>query len=121
MDRCRIGPIRITVRRRILIKSSQYPPRRVHGIDFSGAKDAGRRIWMASGIIEGDILLIEECRRAGTLPGSGKSRDACFSALRDFIEKDRTGVFGFDFPFGLPQKLIKENSWRDFFLDFQEN
>ena len=41
--------------------------RRIYGIDFSGAKDAGKKIWIASGTVEQDGLLIEECYRAGSL------------------------------------------------------
>jgi hypothetical protein len=29
---------------------------RVYGVDFSGAKDAGRRIWIATGIIKEEFL-----------------------------------------------------------------
>jgi hypothetical protein len=42
--------------------------RRVYGVDFSGAKDAGNRIWIASGVVDEDTLLIrraterENCR-----------------------------------------------------------
>lgn len=32
----------------------------VHGVDFSGARDAGRKTWIASGVI-GDGLRIERC------------------------------------------------------------
>ena len=109
------------------MKGPKTFPRRIHGIDFSGAADAGRKIWITSGVIEGGCLRIESCRRAETLDGSGKSRDKCFAALQDFIEKERTGIFGFDFPFGLPEELVKENKlvgknrWEDFVLDFPEH
>lgn len=49
--------------------SSCCPSQRrwVHGIDFSGAKDAGHKIWIAMGFIEEGVLHIKECRRAETL------------------------------------------------------
>jgi hypothetical protein len=28
-------------------------PHHIYGIDFSGAKDAGKRIWIAKGVVEG--------------------------------------------------------------------
>jgi hypothetical protein len=93
--------------------------RRICGIDFSGAKDAGKRIWIASGIVEQDGLLIEECYRAKDLPGSGKDRDQCLAVLRDFIGRANACAFGLDFPFGLPQALVKhKKSWEDFVLSF---
>ncbi len=91
---------------------------RVYGVDFSGAKDAGKKIWIASGIIEEDTLRIDECRRADTLPGSGKSRSQCLTALRDFIAREKACALGFDFPFGLPRPLVKQESWEDFVLSF---
>jgi hypothetical protein len=60
--------------------------RRVYGIDFSGAKDAGYRIWIASGVVDEDTLLIEVCYRARELPGSARDRGRCLEALRCFME-----------------------------------
>ena len=45
----------------------------VYGVDFSGARDAGEKIWIASGVIEADTLRIDACQQAGNLPRSGKS------------------------------------------------
>lgn len=91
---------------------------RIHGVDFSGAADAGRKIWVASGAAEEDTLVIRHCRRGDTLPGSGRDRDRCLAALRTFVQRERAGVFGFDFPFGLPRTLVKQASWEDFVLTF---
>jgi hypothetical protein len=96
-------------------------PRQVYGIDFSGAKDAGKKIWIASGIIDDDALRIEDCRRAEALPGSGRSRDRCLAALKDFIGREKTAVFGLDFPFGLPRALIKQDRWESFVLSFPDD
>lgn len=94
--------------------------RRIYGVDFSGAKDAGKKIWIAGGVIEGEMLRIEACRRADTLPGSGKPRDQCLKALRGFIASEEEYVFGFDFPFGLPRALVKQENWEDFVLAFPD-
>ena len=91
---------------------------RIHGIDFSGAEDAGRRIWIASGIVEGQSVRIEQCRRAETLPGADKTRSRCLAALRDFIASSKKGVFGLDFPFGLPRELVGDKNWMDFIASF---
>ena len=95
--------------------------RKVYGVDFSGSQDAGRRIWIASGTIEGDILRIDECRRADRLPGSGKNRSQCLAALLDFIATQKACAFGLDFPFGLPRRLIGQDNWEAFVLSFPED
>jgi hypothetical protein len=89
-------------------------PRQVYGIDFSGAKDAGRRIWIAHGTVEGDGLHIHACRRAEELPDSGRDRDRCLAALSTFIAEQRGCAIGLDFPFSLPKPLLDDGSWEDF-------
>ena len=93
---------------------------RVYGVDFSGAKDAGRRIWLAGGVVDGDALRIETCDRACELPGSGRSRERCLPVLRDFIAGETDCAFGLDFPFGLPQALVKQGSWDGFVRSFPD-
>ncbi len=92
--------------------------RRIYGVDFSGAQDAGRKIWIASGVTDGDTLRIDECQRADRYFGCGKSLGPCLAALGDFIGKEEAGVFGLDFPFGLPRELVKQKNWEDFVLSF---
>jgi hypothetical protein len=41
-----------------------HPPHHIDGIDFSGAKDAGKKIWIAEGVVKTDSLLIEDCFKA---------------------------------------------------------
>jgi hypothetical protein len=78
------------------------------------------RIWIATAVIADDSLRIEACYRASDLPGSATSRDQCLAALRGFVERQKTSVFGFDFPFGLPEALVKQHTWQDFVLCFRE-
>jgi len=33
-----------------------HPPHHIYGIDFSGAQDAGKKIWTSKGIVKGEIL-----------------------------------------------------------------
>jgi hypothetical protein len=91
----------------------------IHGIDFSGARYAGRTIWIASGTVRKKRLEIHACRRAGELVKSGTRREKCLPALRKFIEGEPDGVFGLDFPFGIPGELMRERNWRDFILSFR--
>jgi hypothetical protein len=95
--------------------------RRIYGVDFSGAKDAGRRIWIARGTVDGHALRIDECRRADRYLDCGKSRERCLAALRDFIGEEGTCAFGLDFPFGLPRELVKQKNWEDFVLSFPDD
>lgn len=92
--------------------------RQIYGVDFSGAADAGKRIWITRGVIDGDCLRVEDCYQGADLPGSGVERDRCLAALRDFIAKERISAFGLDFPFGLPRRLVEEASWEEFVLSF---
>lgn len=94
------------------------PPRRVHGVDFSGAQNAGKLIWVASCLIDGDSLRVEDCRPAAELPRSGRDLGRALTALRDFIAESRDCVFGLDFPFGLPRSLIQDEDWESFIRSF---
>lgn len=90
------------------------------GIDFSGATRAGDSIWLAQAILAGDIVRIEDCRPASTLPGSGPAREQCLPALVDFIHRQRRILVGCDFPFSLPETMMGTSTWRRFALRFAE-
>lgn len=93
-------------------------PSKVCGIDFSGAKKAGNKIWIATAIIVENALQIEDCCQAKDLPNSATERDQCLRALLRFISVQKACAFGLDFPFGLPKRVIKANSWEEFVLSF---
>jgi hypothetical protein len=99
----------------------QYHPSRVFGVDFSGAIDAGTKIWVASGTIVSNVLKVEYCCQAKELLRTTE-RDQCLRALWQFISTQKDCAFGLDFPFGLPRDLIpdlvKENSWEEFARSF---
>ena len=89
----------------------------IHGVDFSGAHDAGHRLWISSGSIAAGRLVIKETRPASELDGGGPGRDVAVAALRSFIQTAR-GAIGLDFPFGLPCSLLCEETWDEFVLGF---
>jgi len=93
---------------------------RIHGIDFSGAKNAGKTIWVASGLVQDHALQITDLQPGFALPGSGRDRGVCYAALRRFIENERNAIIGMDFPFGLPKELVKSGTWDEFILTFKE-
>ncbi len=93
-------------------------PHHIYGIDFSGAKDAGRKIWITEGVVKGGSLLIEDCFRARDLQDSGNELDICLPPLKDFIKENQDAAFGLDFPFGLPYVLVEQESWKEFIITF---
>ena len=95
-------------------------PDRVLGVDWSGAIDAGRRIWIASGECQHGCLKITELFRAADLSASVKGRAQSIAAVADWIARLKYCVIGMDFPFSLPLPLIKANSWETFVLSFAE-
>ena len=91
---------------------------RIYGVDFSGAKDAGRHIWITEGIVKDGSLHIVRCERCEDLPHSSKELEPCLEALKEFIASCNGSAVGLDFPFGLPKELVKENTWQDFVKAF---
>lgn len=109
-----------------MIPSSPFTNQRMkpalylYGVDFSGAQDARNKILIAKGAPKGKTLLIEDCKRAGDLPASGRGRVKSLAALKKFISEASGAVFGLDFPFGLPGDLVEEESWEAFILAFPD-
>jgi hypothetical protein len=91
--------------------------RPVLGVDFSGASDAGKRLWLADAQQDAGMLHIVACQRGDALEGSAPGRASCLSALRRRLVAS-PAVVGMDFPFGLPSELVEEPSWEEFVLNF---
>ncbi len=98
-------------------------PRAVYGVDFSGARDAGRKIWVAAGHADGSRLRIETCLRAAELHSGGSTREQAHAALLRFILSSSVSAFGLDFPFSLSQRAIQPRyeSWEAFVLAFMSD
>jgi hypothetical protein len=92
--------------------------RRIFGLDFSGAVDAGRRAWLCElgSRVEGFAVL--SCRPVAELPGGGIERAPALAALRAFIVGAPAAIIGCDFPFSLPRAQIAAASWTDFIASF---
>lgn len=106
------------LKERFLKPDSRCLPNKIYGIDFRGAKDAGSKIWIASALIGGNTIEIENCYQAKHLPDSAAERDQCLNALRHFISNQKACTCGLDFPFGLPRRLVEANNWDEFILSF---
>jgi hypothetical protein len=90
----------------------------VHGVDFSGAIDAGSKVWVAIGALVEGTLELEHVCPGKDLHESGTTRDQCLSALQHFIASRPGSALGLDFPFGLPAPLVEEENWGKFVLTF---
>lgn len=120
------------------------PPSRVYGVDFSGAQDAGRNIWLAEGVVENAPadadddstrsrdtededsnsesltgLSIRDCRPATEWFDRSADRDVILATLTSFLADllSSTAV-GLDFPFGLPALLVTVDDWETFLVQF---
>ena len=92
---------------------------RILGVDFSGASDAGRKIWIAEGRIDGKGgLELLTCVAAIDLPGSGKAPGEAIPALARHIAALGAARVGCDFPFSLPRDLVSARSWRSFAIRY---
>lgn len=93
----------------------------VYGIDFSGARDAGGRIWIARCSITTGTLNLVDLVQAKSLPGSGRARGLSHKALAEFIGSQEDAICGLDFPFSLPRSLVSRASWKEFVLGFDQD
>jgi hypothetical protein len=92
---------------------------RILGIDFSGASDAGRKIWIAEARLSSDgPLALTDIRPACELENGGDAPDVAIAALRRHILLEAGTVAGCDFPFSIPRTLIEEESWEAFISAF---
>lgn len=79
----------------------------VAGVDFSGAVDCGRRLWVARGTARpGGGVRFDTLMRGEELPDGGRGAGSCFPALVEWLGKLPGGaIAGLDFPFGLPEAI----------------
>lgn len=92
---------------------------RILGVDFSGAGDAGRRIWIAEGrLTDRGALQVMQCVPAMDLPNGGVRPDQAVPALARHITALNDARVGCDFPFSLPRDLVAARSWRSFALRY---
>lgn len=94
--------------------------RYIYGVDFSGASDAGKSIWIAEGVLDGIELCVMNCYPAEALDDSGRPRHLALNALSNLIASSKDAVFGLDFPFSLPDVQLRTQTWLDFARSFGE-
>lgn len=92
---------------------------RILGVDFSGASDAGHKIWIAEGRSDNKgALKLVSCIAAIDLPDSGKAPSEAIPALARYIASLGEAHVGCDFPFSLPRDLVSARTWHSFALRY---
>ncbi|WP_119303329.1 DUF429 domain-containing protein [Dongia deserti] len=92
---------------------------RILGVDFSGASDAGRKIWIAEGrLSESGALELIYCVPAMSLPGGGVRPEVAVPALARHVAALDNARVGCDFPFSLPRDLVTVRTWKSFALRY---
>src|SRR5688500_3762787 len=89
----------------------------VYGVDFSGAKLAGRNLWVARAEPRRSRpgLALVELHRLESLCGTAE-RAACLDYLVRMVKASTAALWGFDTPFGLPVELFPAGAaWADQF------
>jgi hypothetical protein len=89
-------------------------------VDFSGARDAGAKVWIAAGRLHHRRLRVERCLPARDLPGGDRARAAALTALCRFILDQGWCAAGFDFPAALPLPLLDAPNWLAFLGGFAD-
>lgn len=79
-----------------------------HGVDFSGAAQAGHNIWIAEATPTDDELHVESCESAADRFGVAE-RAPCLGQLTAFLREAET--VGLDFPFGVPATVHDCETW----------
>lgn len=82
----------------------------VHGIDFSGARQAGHGIWVATATADDGALRVTGCRSAADRFGVAE-RAPCLGRLSEFLPG--AGTVGMDFPFGVPARVHQQATWAE--------
>jgi len=100
-------------------------PTTILGVDFSGAQNAGEKIWIAHAQTVGGVLHIQSLQRASELPDSSTEREAALRATLEFISGFENAICGFDFPFSLALESFPEDdrenlNWREWLASLPE-
>lgn len=102
--------------------SPASPKTLVYGVDFSGSKTACKKIWVSRGTVHNRTLHIDGCCPISDLMPESirKDRDNCLAFLQNLISSETEAIFGLDFPFGLPEAILKGQDWEGSILNFSK-
>jgi hypothetical protein len=94
----------------------------VYGVDFSGAKLAGKTMWVAACEVRRSRprLVLRDLHRLDSLCGTAE-RAACLGHLVGMVKDSSAALWGFDAPFGLPVELFRPGcAWAEQFAFLAE-
>lgn len=94
-------------------------PEWIFGVDFSGARDAHRLIWVARCKPDGHGLVVLDCAPVREIRGA-RDRGAALMSLRKLVASEPDGLFGMDFPFSVPQEMWLGGDWVTFASTFTQ-
>ncbi len=89
------------------MSSVPVSPRRVFGVDFSAARDAGRHIWICRAHPGSNGVRVESIDPLSELPGGAVDRETALPALVQKVTESPRSAWGFDFSFGLPREILR--------------
>jgi hypothetical protein len=89
------------------------------GIDFSGAKDAGKKIWIAEGVLDGEQVDVHRLRPARDLTDGARDLTSALAALRNYIRTLGPATIGIDAPNSLPSKF-EPGDWSAWLVNFSK-
>ncbi|WP_411967896.1 DUF429 domain-containing protein [Haloferax sp. YSSS75] len=93
---------------------------KVYGIDFSGSKYPGQKIWITEASLTdtpNQLLHIQDVSAVAEL-FSGTHRSDVLTELRELIRQSNNAVVGLDFPFSLSQSSVSAENWKEFLEEF---
>jgi len=90
-----------------MITGVPVSPRRIFGVDFSGANDAGRHTWICRAHPGRDGIRVESVDPLMDLPGGARGRQEALRSLVPKVLEAPRSAWGFDFPFALPMDVLK--------------
>jgi hypothetical protein len=73
---------------------------RIYGVDFTCAPRRAKPITVAAGCLDGRTLIVEETERLES-----------FAEFEALLRRPGPWIGGFDFPFSLPQELVRDLGW----------
>lgn len=88
--------------------------RTIWGVDFSGARLAGEKIWLARALFDGDTLRVDQLLRADELADSSVERETALAAVVRTLGADDNAIAGLDFPFSLQSESLGESDYPQF-------
>jgi len=93
-----------------------FEPAAIYGVDFSGARLAGRTTWIARlAVGPRGRAALRSLGRLDELCGHAE-RAPALAALVEMIRRSAGALWAMDFPFGLPVEVMGEEArWRDQF------